>query len=720
MVKLFCALVGEKGNSFSIKIDASESVDDLKVAIKQRKERTITCDADNLKLFLGKKSGVTWLDSKTDVNKLKNGEMNEFIKELTHEAKELQGESGIKKVLKGMLEPTTDQIHILVIVPKQETSTLIIPSVLQERQTIITLFCTVVGQRGSAFAIEVDINKTVDALKDAIAVKRKYDFAADMLQLFLGKTSDDTWLDSSAVDAVTLNGDGNPEGFAPMNPLSWINNPNNFGENFQPHEGKIHVLVVVPEVDQGQWGEERARKKARTRTIIEVERMNSIAATLDIVNWQIGGIELDIHQIESDFPKWFYVRKETKDIINIFLESKLSIVLVGSPGVGKSMLVVLFAFHKALRQEKVVVLLRSQKTLGLSMLYLDGKNKEYWRKDKVEVSDLTGLSTQDFELCLDCFTIYHFSPVQNSGNLESFRLFATSAQYDLKNDEVYKRTLCLVPFWSKSNLNNIGGSMGWNEIKIDEQYYYSGGNLRDFLSESSNRFSVISPALSVVCPHTAALLDTQFGMRSPYQVDRLQMTAIKLHSKTIDSRKYLDCGEWFSVITSEYALRKLGNIVTPSYYKILWSKSRMLGDDVLMGIAFENYVHTMARDGQTLKLQVRDYDRIKSKDKHTYSTLEFKANSYLFDGNDAEACDVIMQRLKEVEYWYPYMRTFKSIDSVGKRNINGEHKEVALFQITKSDNHKIDSVALDRYADMFSEGVKYIALVPDKETSDKF
>ena len=41
-----------------------------------------------------------WLDSSTDdVEKLKNGEMNTLIKELTHEAKELQGESGIKKVL---------------------------------------------------------------------------------------------------------------------------------------------------------------------------------------------------------------------------------------------------------------------------------------------------------------------------------------------------------------------------------------------------------------------------------------------------------------------------------------------------------------------------------------------------------------------------------------------------------------------------------------------
>jgi hypothetical protein len=69
------------------------------------------------------------------------------------------------------------------------------------------------------------------------------------------------------------------------------------------------------------------------------------------------------------------------------------------------------------------------------------------------------------------------------------------------------------------------------------------------------------------------------------------------------------------------------------------------------------------------------------------------------------------------------MHSLETIDSFAifaTLNPYGEHKEVALFQITKSDNHKINSVALDRYAEMFPDGVKYIALVPDKETSDKF
>ncbi|KAI9905985.1 hypothetical protein PsorP6_014150 [Peronosclerospora sorghi] len=71
MVKLFCALIGVKGSAFSVKIDASMSVGNLKDAIKAKKSATITCDAKDLQLFLAGKSGA-WLESCTnDVEKLK-------------------------------------------------------------------------------------------------------------------------------------------------------------------------------------------------------------------------------------------------------------------------------------------------------------------------------------------------------------------------------------------------------------------------------------------------------------------------------------------------------------------------------------------------------------------------------------------------------------------------------------------------------------------------
>ncbi|KAG2791448.1 hypothetical protein PC129_g24043 [Phytophthora cactorum] len=61
MFKLFYAIVGEAGSVFPVDIDAGQSVGDLKDAIKAKKPNKITCDADELQLFLAKK-GDAWLN----------------------------------------------------------------------------------------------------------------------------------------------------------------------------------------------------------------------------------------------------------------------------------------------------------------------------------------------------------------------------------------------------------------------------------------------------------------------------------------------------------------------------------------------------------------------------------------------------------------------------------------------------------------------------------
>ncbi|EEY67520.1 Crinkler (CRN) family protein, partial [Phytophthora infestans T30-4] len=121
MVTLYCVVVGVAGSAFPVDIDENKSVGHLKDAIKEKNASTITCDAMNLQLFLAKAGGNAWLSSLTeDVKKLKKGEKTVLVKSLTQEEKELQGESGLKKVLAGMLSPSTDEIHVLVVVPEQD------------------------------------------------------------------------------------------------------------------------------------------------------------------------------------------------------------------------------------------------------------------------------------------------------------------------------------------------------------------------------------------------------------------------------------------------------------------------------------------------------------------------------------------------------------------------------------------------------------------------
>ncbi|KAI9985264.1 hypothetical protein PInf_004590 [Phytophthora infestans] len=58
MVKLFCAVVGEQGSAFSVKIDASESVDDLRNMIRDHPQ--FGHPNSKMELFLAKKGGA-WL-----------------------------------------------------------------------------------------------------------------------------------------------------------------------------------------------------------------------------------------------------------------------------------------------------------------------------------------------------------------------------------------------------------------------------------------------------------------------------------------------------------------------------------------------------------------------------------------------------------------------------------------------------------------------------------
>ncbi|CEG48632.1 CRN-like protein [Plasmopara halstedii] len=73
---------------------------------------------------------------------------------------------------------------------------------------------------------------------------------ADRLELFLAKTEGGAWLDEAGVASVALDERGNPRNHVQMDPTLWIKNSMHFGDNFQPDEDQIHVLVVVP-VDIG-------------------------------------------------------------------------------------------------------------------------------------------------------------------------------------------------------------------------------------------------------------------------------------------------------------------------------------------------------------------------------------------------------------------------------------------------------------------------------------
>ncbi|EGZ04747.1 hypothetical protein PHYSODRAFT_292763 [Phytophthora sojae] len=122
MVKLFCAIVGAAGSAFEVDIDEGASVSALKDAIKAKNPATITCDANDLQLFLAKKDEGrgAWLpDDDQAALDLEDGKIHEDIQALI-DGEKMKATKTLQHWLfekNEMPPPSTDQIHVLVVVP---------------------------------------------------------------------------------------------------------------------------------------------------------------------------------------------------------------------------------------------------------------------------------------------------------------------------------------------------------------------------------------------------------------------------------------------------------------------------------------------------------------------------------------------------------------------------------------------------------------------------
>ncbi|KAK1938144.1 hypothetical protein P3T76_009294 [Phytophthora citrophthora] len=114
LVKLFCAIVGEAGSAFSVRVDESDSVDDLKKAIADDQKYDFA--ASKLQLSLAKK-GAGWLPS-AELGAIRKGEDVPGFESvsLVDTEKVAYSTFSIGDVLKtnGMSPPQTQQIHVLV------------------------------------------------------------------------------------------------------------------------------------------------------------------------------------------------------------------------------------------------------------------------------------------------------------------------------------------------------------------------------------------------------------------------------------------------------------------------------------------------------------------------------------------------------------------------------------------------------------------------------
>ncbi|KAG4048798.1 hypothetical protein PC123_g15886, partial [Phytophthora cactorum] len=124
MVKLFCAIVGEAGSAFEVKIDDAESVSALKEVIAGKLK--YTGRADKLQLFLAKKDGGAgaWLTEKDVKEGVSDSDTSDLeLLDVAGAPLNLVGlsvEDVRFQVTKEDVKAGKVPVHVLVVVPEQE------------------------------------------------------------------------------------------------------------------------------------------------------------------------------------------------------------------------------------------------------------------------------------------------------------------------------------------------------------------------------------------------------------------------------------------------------------------------------------------------------------------------------------------------------------------------------------------------------------------------
>lgn len=113
MLKLFCKIVGED-SVFSIDIEETKAVDDLKDKIKEKK-KAILCDADQLTLYQAKKNDQWLVDEDADVAELSKTDGNHANYIL--DAMKMKPTRQLALYFSDQNVPQFEQIHVLVKLP---------------------------------------------------------------------------------------------------------------------------------------------------------------------------------------------------------------------------------------------------------------------------------------------------------------------------------------------------------------------------------------------------------------------------------------------------------------------------------------------------------------------------------------------------------------------------------------------------------------------------
>eukprot|EP00644_Phytophthora_capsici_P007923 jgi/Phyca11/128631/e_gw1.77.29.1 len=489
---------------------------------------------------------------------------------------------------------------------------------------MVKLFCAIVGDPSWSFEVDIDENVSVSELNKAIKTKNKIKLKcvdANDLQLFLAKTDGPSggkvWLDRAGAAAVETD---DLHRFTRMDSTLYVRNPKHFGSGFKPDEGQVHVLVVVPKwaVEAETIGQNVERVGLpRTTALNDPKKYAEEIIALD--DWGVN----TVHQIPSIWEFMsslsgctktgeLFWRLEEKQVASLLLDGwfresspgsinqfeDMKSILMGSPGIGKSTLLCVMAFHLVLKYKKNVLVYRQLKGENC-LLYLGYEDDEvvYFTVKRCKADRAVSIYEElgyrqgfpNVWLLLDGFR-YKEIPE----GLETFRMLATSQQVSLKSQESTDAYCCLLPCWSKKDLLSMGSLIyNFTPDEMEERFFYSGGSVREFTYATWEDIQrAMDVAVSGVEDYSKLLTTASCMFTDTSQVVRTFV------ENTNDRSHYFSSRYWEPMVDSEYAVLALSVRLKADALHRIYTWAKMAGHGSLAGCAFEIYLHRLAIDNR--------------------------------------------------------------------------------------------------------------------------
>ncbi|KAG1688295.1 hypothetical protein DVH05_003834 [Phytophthora capsici] len=565
---------------------------------------------------------------------------------------------------------------------------------------MMKLFCAIVGVTGSAFSVEVGEDQTVDDLKDAIKVKNDdIKCPARELQLYLAKKGKGkgVWLTEKDVqEGVSDTNDLKLLGAAgaPLNLVGLSEKDVKFEPTLEDVESMntpVHVLVVVPSPDVGskRSADIEVAKVLKRLKIIEPKVLTEfIPLPVPEKEFQLDNLSMvqqsddpivmtpTLHEFWKkfgEFPLYYFVRMEEVvfwKVIKKLLFGEDRVVIVGSPGVGKSCFLMLLAFYLACIKRKKVLVIRRLKTSELknAVVYLD--QGSYSRLTNLSSIDIVAIrrQTQGAIVLVDGFNQAEVDDAKTE--YAPFHFLATSCQYDAKQDD--SAHVVVLPAWRYDDLLRFAKLTNWvietgqrKQKRTDtpcaklakKQYFYSGGSLREFCKERGMlQILVTKNCRSVGNDQAFELVYNYGGGQSKSQVDRLRRHYIADCSREAD---YYDSQWWNLSVDSGYVLSKLGRIVDTGKQLQIYKYAKSVGAG-FHGVAYELLLHNAVR-GAFIK---RKPVELKLRKGSEYEKIEIRVPKVVCSGEDEASCYPCLSTLGKDTYWHPDYPFFPFIDAV--------------------------------------------------------